>query len=68
MILFQKKKKTLIDLKMNSKELWNKLYEMETKEIKIQATMMIMYLVKDRQVDLKYFIRDLKKIYKEIGE
>lgn len=53
---------------MNSKELWNKLYEMETEEIKIQATMMIMYLVKDRQVDLKDFIRDLKKIYKEIGE
>lgn len=53
---------------MDSKELWNKLYEMETDEIKIQTTMMIMYLVKDRQVDLKDFIKDLKKIYKEIGE
>ena len=53
---------------MDSKELWNKLYEMETDEIKIQTTMMIMYLVKDRQVDLKNFIKDLKKIYKEIGE
>ena len=53
---------------MNSKELWDKLCNMETGEIKIQATMMIMYLVKDRQVDLKDFIKDLKKIYKEIGE
>lgn len=53
---------------MNSKELWNKLYNMETEEIKIHTTMMIMYLVKDRQVDLKDFIRDLKKIYKERGE
>lgn len=53
---------------MDSKELWDKLYEMETDEIKIQTTMMIMYLVKDRQVDLKNFIKDLKKIYKEIGE
>ena len=50
---------------MNSKELWLKVNEMETTEITIQATMMIMYLIKDRQVDLKDFINDLKKIYKE---
>lgn len=48
---------------MNSKDLWIKLSDMETTEIKIQATMIIMYLVKDRQVDLKEFINDIKKIY-----
>lgn len=50
---------------MNSKELWNRLYNMETKDIKVEAIMMIMFLVKDRQVDLKDFINDIKKIYKE---
>jgi hypothetical protein len=49
---------------MNSKELWNKLYNMETNEIKIETMMMIMFLVKERQVDLKDFIKDIKKIYK----
>ena len=51
---------------MNSKELWEKLYNMETEEIKIQATMMIMFLVKDRNVNVNDFIKDIKKIYKNL--
>lgn len=51
---------------MNSKELWNKLYEMETDEIKIQTMMMIMFLVKDRNVDIKEIIKDIKNIYKKL--
>lgn len=50
---------------MNSQELWNRLYDMETTDIKIEAIMMIMFLVKDRQVDLKDFIQDIKNIYKQ---
>ena len=51
---------------MNSKELWNKLYEMETEEIKIQTMMMIMFLVKDRNVNIKEIIKDIKNIYKKL--
>lgn len=51
---------------MNSKELWNKLYNMETNEIKIETMMMIMFLVKDRNVDIKEIIKDIKNIYKKL--
>lgn len=51
---------------MNSQELWDKLYKMETEEIKIQATMMIMFLAKDRNVNVNDFIKDIKKIYKNL--
>jgi hypothetical protein len=52
---------------MNSKDLWDKLKDMETLEIKVQATMMIMYLIKDREIDLNDFIKDLKYVYKKRG-
>lgn len=51
---------------MNSKELWNKLYEMETEEIKVETMMMIMFLVKDRNVEIKEIIKDIKNIYKKL--
>lgn len=51
---------------MNSKELWDKLYNMETNEIKIETMMMIMFLVKDRNVNVNDFIKDIKKIYKNL--
>lgn len=51
---------------MNSKELWEKLYNMETNEIKIETMMMIMFLVKDRNVNVNDFIKDIKKIYKNL--
>ena len=51
---------------MNSKELWDKLYNMETNEIKIETMMMIMFLVKDRNVNANDFIKDIKKIYKNL--
>lgn len=51
---------------MNSKELWDKLYNMETNEIKTQTMMMIMFLVKDRNVNVNDFIKDIKKIYKNL--
>ena len=52
---------------MNSKDLWERLYDMETIDIKVETTMMIMFLVNNRGVDLKDFIKDIKKIYKERG-
>lgn len=51
---------------MNSKELWDELYNMETNEIKIKTMMMIMFLVKDRNVNVNDFIKDIKKIYKNL--
>ena len=51
---------------MNSKELWDKLYNMETNEIKTQTMMMIMFLAKDRNVNVNDFIKDIKKIYKNL--
>ena len=50
--------------RMNSKQLWNNLEEMETKNIKINTIATIVYLVKDRQVKLKDFIKDIKNIFK----
>lgn len=52
---------------MNSKDLWIKLYNMETKEIQVEFTMMFMFLVKDRGLTPKEIIKDLEKIYKKIG-
>lgn len=51
---------------MNSQELWDKLYNMETNEIKIETMVMIMFLVKDRNVNVNDFIKDIKKIYKNL--
>lgn len=51
---------------MNSKELWDKLYNMETNEIKIETMMMIMFLVKDRNVNVNDFIKGIKRIYKNL--
>lgn len=51
---------------MNSKELWEKLYNMDTTDIKIEATMMIMFLVKNRGIELKDIIKDIKNIYKKL--
>lgn len=50
---------------MNSQELWLRLYDMDTKEIKVETMMMIMFLVNNRGVDIKDFIKDIKNIYKE---
>lgn len=52
---------------MNSIDTWERLYNMETKEIKIEVAMEIMYLINDRQLNLDDFIKDIKKIYKERG-
>ena len=52
---------------MNSQELWCNLEEMTTKEIKINTMATIVYLVKDRQVNLKDFIKDIKNIFKKVG-
>jgi hypothetical protein len=53
--------------RMNSKQLWDNLEEMETKNIKINTIATIVYLVKDRQVNLKDFIKDIKNIFKKVG-
>ena len=52
---------------MNSKQIWNNLEEMETKDIRIYTIATIVYLVKDRQVNLKEFIKDIKNIFKKVG-
>ena len=49
---------------MNNKDLWNNLENMQTKDIKIYTIATIVYLVKDRQVNLKDFIKDIKNIFK----
>jgi len=52
---------------MNSKQLWDNLEEMDTKSIEIYTKATIVYLVKDRQVKLKDFIKDIKNIFKKVG-
>ena len=49
---------------MNSQELWLKLYDMKTKEIQVQMTMMALYLIKDRGLTLKEIIKDLENLKK----
>lgn len=53
--------------RMNSKQLWDNLEEMDTKSIEIYTKATIVYLVKDRQVKLKDFIKDIKNIFKKVG-
>lgn len=52
---------------MNNQELWMSLYNKTDDEIKIEIVMMILYLVKSRQVDLKDFIKEIRKLCKERG-
>lgn len=52
---------------MNRQELWNKLCDMETKDIQTLMSMSVVYLIKDRNKNLKEIIKDIKKIYKERG-
>lgn len=52
---------------MNSQELWMSLNNKSDKEIKIEVVMMILYLVKSRQVDFKEFIKEIRKLCKERG-
>ena len=47
---------------MNSKDMWESLYSMETKEIEIQVAMQVVYLVKARGVKLKELFKDIKNI------
>lgn len=53
---------------MKDKELWCNLEKMTTQEIKINTIATIVYLVKDRQVNLKEFIKDIKNIFKKVGK
>ncbi|MBR5303489.1 MAG: hypothetical protein IKU37_01515 [Candidatus Gastranaerophilales bacterium] len=52
---------------MNSKQLWDNLEKMTTTEIKVNTIATIIYLVKDRQVNLKEFIKDIKNIFKKVN-
>ena len=47
---------------MNSKDMWLKLYDMETKEIQIEVAMQVVYLVKHRGLKLKDIFKDIKNI------
>ena len=53
---------------MNSQDMWIRLYDMDTKEIQIELTMMFIYLIKDRGVPVKEVLSDLKNVYKKIGK
>lgn len=51
---------------MNSKELWNKLEEMTNKEIQMTISMCITYLEKNRLIDFKDILKDIKGCRKYI--
>lgn len=48
---------------MNSKEMWNMLENMETKDIRILVDMCIRYLEMDRNVNFKDIIKDINTIH-----
>ncbi len=52
---------------MNSEELWNMLKNMKTSEIQTLISMSIRYLEKERYVDFKDQLKDIKKVHKMLG-
>lgn len=52
---------------MNSEELWNMLENMKTSEIQTLILMSIRYLEKERYVDFKDQLKDIKKVHKMLG-
>lgn len=52
---------------MNSEELWNMLENMKTSEIQTLISMSIRYLEKERYVDFKDQLKDIKKVHKMLG-
>lgn len=49
---------------MTSKEMFNMFEEMTTKELQILITMAIQYLNKNRQVEFKQIMKDIKNVHK----
>ena len=52
---------------MNSKQLWNMLEDMQTIDINILVSMSVIYLIKDRNRNLKEIIKDIKNTCKKVG-
>ena len=52
---------------MNSEELWNMFENMETKEIQVMVSIAIRYLEKERYIDFKDQLKDIKKVHKMLG-
>lgn len=52
---------------MNSKELWNLLQGMETKDIMVMATMIIRYLTVSREIKTNDILKEIKKANKFLG-
>ncbi len=51
---------------MNSKEMWEMLENMDTKDIRLLVDMSIRYLEMDRNVNFKDIIKDIKTIHKNL--
>lgn len=52
---------------MNSEQLWKMFNEMQTKEIRVMVSMAIRYLEKERYIDFKEQLKDIKKVHKMLG-
>lgn len=52
---------------MNSKELFDLLERLSSKDIQVMATMSVRYLVKSRNKKLNEILRDIKKVNKAMG-
>ena len=46
---------------MNSKEIWNLLESLETKDIQVLLTMSVRYLEYNRNINFKKIIKDIKE-------
>ncbi len=51
---------------MNSLDMWERLYNMETKEIQIEVAMQVVYLVKHRGLKLKDIFKDIQNICRKL--